>query len=120
MLFNQILKEDESIGIEPDSKDAKFVMNLIEGQPDECPDEKRFLFDIVSNSRNSIDVDKFDYILRDCRCINVPSYQSFNLSLLTDHMLPIDGELCFPSNYSMEICKLFKSRWNLHKDCYNH
>ena len=90
MLFNEILKENPELGIEPDSDDATFIMNLIEGQPENCPNEKRFLFDIVSNSRNSIDVDKIDYILRDTRCINVPSYQSFNRALLTDYMLPID------------------------------
>lgn len=90
MLFDEILKENPDIGIKPDSEDAKFIMNLIEGTPDKCPNEKKYLFDIVSNSRNSIDVDKIDYILRDTRCINVPSYQSFNRALLTDFMLPID------------------------------
>lgn len=29
------------------------------------PAEKRFLFDIVANKRNGIDVDKLDYFLRD-------------------------------------------------------
>jgi deoxynucleoside triphosphate triphosphohydrolase SAMHD1 len=90
MLFNEILKENPALGIEPDSVDAKFIMNLIEGKPESCPNEKRYLFDIVSNSLNSIDVDKIDYILRDTRCINVPSYQSFNRALITDYMLPID------------------------------
>ncbi len=35
-------------------------------------------------------------------------------------MKVIDGEICYPDNYSMEIHKLFKSRYNLHYDCYNH
>lgn len=33
--------------------------------------DKRFLFDIVANGRNSIDVDKFDYLARDSYYCNV-------------------------------------------------
>ena len=35
-------------------------------------------------------------------------------------MMIFDDEICYPEKYSLEICKLFKSRWNLHRDCYNH
>jgi HD superfamily phosphohydrolase len=35
-------------------------------------DDKMFLFDIVANQRNSIDVDKFDYIARDSHYLGVP------------------------------------------------
>lgn len=33
--------------------------------------DKRFLFDIVANGRNSIDVDKYDYLARDSHYCNV-------------------------------------------------
>ena len=62
MLFDAILDENPDIIIKKGSKEAKFIRCLIEGKPEECPEEKRFLFDIVNNSRNSVDVDKIDYI----------------------------------------------------------
>lgn len=44
----------------------------LEGRP------KRFLYDIVANSRNSIDVDKFDYICRDCHHAGVKASCDFS------------------------------------------
>jgi len=89
MLFESILetleKQPNGYIIKKGSKDSKFIQCLIEGKVEECPDEKSFLFDIVSNSRNSIDVDKIDYIQRDCRCMNVP-YMSFNHQFLIKEM----------------------------------
>jgi hypothetical protein len=57
-----MLKENPEIVIKSGSSEAEFVHALIEGEPERCRNEKQFLFDIVSNSRNSIDVDKLDYI----------------------------------------------------------
>lgn len=63
-----------------DDIDMKRVQDLIMGS---CPDhqapsnaalpvnDKRFLFDIVANGRNSIDVDKYDYLARDSHYCNV-------------------------------------------------
>jgi len=67
MLFDAMLEEYPHIIIKKNSAEAKFVQCLIEGDHAACPNEKKFLFDIISNSRNSIDVDKLDYIQRDCR-----------------------------------------------------
>lgn len=119
MLFDWMLSENPSIIIKKDSSEAKFIRCLIEGNYLECPNERRFLFDIVNNERNSIDVDKIDYIQRDCRCMNVP-YISFNNQFLIKEMRVYDNEICYPEKYSMEVSKLFKSRYNLHHDCYNH
>jgi len=64
MLFEAMLRETPEIPIKSGSQDAAFIQCLIEGHwaDPRMKMEKRFLFDIVSNSRNSIDVDKIDYI----------------------------------------------------------
>lgn len=41
---------------------------------------KTFLYDIVANKRNGIDVDKFDYFARDCHVLGLT--KSFDASRL--------------------------------------
>lgn len=56
------------------SDDVHFIQELILGDKAEAPagfewvgrGNKSFLYDIVANKRNGIDVDKFDYFARDC------------------------------------------------------
>ena len=60
-------------------EDVHFIKELILGDEDESPvgfqwkgrGEKTFLYDIVANKRNGIDVDKFDYFARDCHVLNI-------------------------------------------------
>ena len=40
--------------------------------------EKAFLFDIVANMRNSVDVDKFDYLSRDCKYVGMKYSYDFS------------------------------------------
>ena len=40
-------------------------LEYIEAVRERLGDEKQFMLDIVSNAKTSIDVDKFDYLLRD-------------------------------------------------------
>ena len=37
------------------------------------PESKSFLYEIVANKRNGIDVDKWDYFARDCHCLGIPN-----------------------------------------------
>ena len=55
MMFDDLILKND-INISP--KDADFVKALIAGEPTRVPNEKSFLFDIVANKRNGIDVDK--------------------------------------------------------------
>lgn len=38
------------------------------------------MYEVVSNSRNSVDVDKFDYLARDCYCCGLKSTYDFTRS----------------------------------------
>lgn len=55
--------------------------------------EKKFLYDIVANGRNGIDVDKFDYIVRDSRACGLGC--SFQFERLLQTMRVMDDEICY-------------------------
>ncbi|XP_057830386.1 uncharacterized protein LOC131041362 isoform X2 [Cryptomeria japonica] len=80
--------------------------------------EKQFLFDIVANGRNSIDVDKFDYIERDCRGCGLRS--SFQFDRLMESMRVMGGEICYRAKEYLNVHKLFETRADLFRGVYLH
>jgi hypothetical protein len=58
-----------------EKEEVEFIGDLIMGGgPSKAKQGKcAFLFDIVSNSRNSVDVDKFDYLQRDAYNVGIKS-----------------------------------------------
>uniref|UniRef100_A0A5B6ZAA4 HD-associated domain-containing protein n=2 Tax=Davidia involucrata TaxID=16924 RepID=A0A5B6ZAA4_DAVIN len=80
--------------------------------------EKRFLYDIVANGRNGIDVDKFDYIVRDSRACALGC--NFEFQRLLETMRVIDDEICYRAKEYLTIHKLFLSRADLHRTVYMH
>ncbi|WOL18455.1 deoxynucleoside triphosphate triphosphohydrolase [Canna indica] len=80
--------------------------------------EKQFLYDIVANGRNGIDVDKFDYISRDCRACGLGC--NFQFQRLFEGMRVIDDEICYPAKEYLTIHKLFSTRADLHRTVYTH
>lgn len=67
-MSNQILEYmvDDN-GLDYDADEISFMQDLIKGVPsnETQRDTRGFLFEIVANKRNAIDVDKFDYLKRD-------------------------------------------------------
>jgi len=53
------------------------------------------MFDIINNKRNSIDVDKFDYIMRDTQMMNL-STGSFDYQILLKDARVIDNQIVYP------------------------
>ncbi|XP_022928109.1 deoxynucleoside triphosphate triphosphohydrolase SAMHD1 homolog [Cucurbita moschata] len=80
--------------------------------------EKGFLYDIVANGRNGIDVDKFDYIVRDCRACGLGC--NFPFQRLMETMRVIDDEICYKAKDYLTIHKLFSTRADLYRTVYMH
>ncbi|KAJ6988950.1 hypothetical protein NC653_021754 [Populus alba x Populus x berolinensis] len=80
--------------------------------------EKHFLYDIVANGQNGIDVDKFDYIVRDSRACGLGC--SFQIERLMDSMRVMGDEICYRDKDYLTIFKLFSSRADLHRTVYTH
>ncbi|TFY67525.1 hypothetical protein EVJ58_g1575 [Rhodofomes roseus] len=80
--------------------------------------EKPFLFEIVANKRNGLDVDKFDYIARDTHAIDM----KVNLSLtrLIHSARVIKDEICYHIKDANQIYELCHTRFSLHKRVYSH
>ncbi len=55
-----------------------------------------WIFDIVANKRNSIDVDKFDYIARDSHFLGLKDTY-FDYRGIIKESRVINDEICFPA-----------------------
>jgi len=76
------------------------------------------MYEIVANCRNSVDVDKFDYLARDC--YNVGNVPQFDTSRLMTFSRVIDNEICYHEKEDYNIYKLFETRYSLFKTVYSH
>ncbi|KAE8697456.1 HD domain-containing metal-dependent phosphohydrolase family protein isoform 2 [Hibiscus syriacus] len=80
--------------------------------------DKQFLYDIVANGRNGIDVDKFDYIVRDSRACGLGC--SFDFHRLMETMRVLGDEVCYRAKDYLSIHKLYATRAELHRTVYTH
>ncbi|KAF8921175.1 hypothetical protein CPB85DRAFT_309981 [Mucidula mucida] len=99
--------------------DKNFIKDLIAGERRYCdPSEKQFLFDIVANKRNGLDVDRFDYFVRDSHMIGEPI--KINLHRLLNSARVINEEICYDIKDVNNIYELYGTRFRLFKQIYNH
>ena len=105
MMFEDLINSN---GInDVSTSDISFIKQLIVGSTNPY-NERAFLFDIVANKRNSIDVDKFDYLARDC--LNVGIKNSYDSSRLMKFCRVIDNQICYNKNDAFNVYHLFQTR----------
>jgi len=132
---NQMLEYFEMEGIK--EKDLTFIKELILGHP--LPGNasfvgrdmnKYFLYQIISNDETKIDVDKFDYLLRDCKQLNVSTAFDFQRVIDNTFVFPvtevINGEtvtkkkIAYRKKIRSTLEDLFVGRYNMHQKAYQH
>ncbi|CAK7329305.1 unnamed protein product [Dovyalis caffra] len=108
--------------IDIDSEMMRKVKEMILASSGSAPkhdvSEKRFLYDIVANGRNGIDVDKFDYIVRDSRACGLGC--SFEFQRLMETMRVMGDEICYRAKEHRTVHKLFATRADLYRTVYVH
>jgi HD superfamily phosphohydrolase len=109
--------------IDIDREDVRFIKSLIAGEPytsvkNERDDGRMWMYDIVANKRNSIDVDKWDYLARDCYNLGIKS--SYDHSRLMTYSKVIENEICYHAKEAYNIYEMFHTRYSLFKQVYSH
>lgn len=92
------------------------IFDIIDGKAN---DDKQWIYSIVNNKKSSVDVEKFDYILRDAYNIGIKSI-FFDAERLINTSRIIDGKLAFHSKNDTNLDGLFQSRYKLFKEVYYH
>lgn len=77
-----------------------------------------FLFEIIANPYNGIDVDKFDYLKRDPYNLGLDYH--FNSERLLEEARVINNHICFPEKLGNNILHLFSVRYNFLREVCNH
>ena len=114
-LLNYII---DTYKIDINELERKQIFNMINPDDNCLKDNRSFLYKIVNNKINGIDVDKFDYIKRDSFFLGMSF--GFDSSRIIKQSRVIDGELCFLDKTFYDIQELFEVRDKLHRRVYQH
>ncbi|XP_029912103.1 deoxynucleoside triphosphate triphosphohydrolase SAMHD1-like isoform X2 [Myripristis murdjan] len=120
---NELKKEMEKYKLD---KDLEFIKQLIDGRPDGenqgRGEVKYFLYEIVANKTNGIDVDKWDYLARDCHHLGIPMTFDYRRLLMFTRVCEVDGlrHICIRDKEAANLYDMFYRRFSLHQRAYQH
>lgn len=84
--------------------------------------EMHWQYQIVANKMCQVDVDKLDYIRRDCYHLGIKISDTFSRLVSKVRVVTATGHqiLAWPKKLQFNIFNLFATRYRLHKQVYNH
>ena len=115
-IIKYLIDENNIEGIDNDM--LKMINSLIDGN-NLHNTEYNWIYQIVANKENSIDVDKFDYIQRDIYHSGVKTLSVDYTRIFKDINI-INDNICFSEKTDMSLHSLFQARYCLHHKIYNH
>jgi len=93
---------------------VNFICDLIENPKP----QQHWYCNLINNPKSEIDLDKMDYLLRDCRACGLTMV--FDPMRIIRNSLVIDNEWCFCDRIQDEIISLFQIRNRMYRDIYLH
>jgi HD superfamily phosphohydrolase len=119
-MSNKLLKMlVEQNDLKYSDKEVKLIQDMIVGNvpSDYKRSGRSFLFEIVANKTNGVDVDKFDYLERDAHATSMPEAR-FTRLILASRVT--DGHVTFRYKEGFSILELFQRRFAMFKTVYCH
>ncbi|XP_042872916.1 deoxynucleoside triphosphate triphosphohydrolase SAMHD1-like [Penaeus japonicus] len=135
-MFDYLIKsnnlEDEFRRYKLDDRDITFIKEMIQ-RPRETSNgdwpykgrsrDKAFLYEIVANKRSGIDVDKWDYILRDGHTLGIKVTFDYHRLVNFSRIIDVEGEgpqICMRDKECDNLYDMFHARRILHRTAYQH
>ena len=112
-IIELIIRNDESLNCIHDDE-IKFIQTLI----NPTKSHVGFIYQIISNTLNGLDVDKFDYLTRDIYMIGFQA--KIDCGRLIKHIKIIDNNIIYPEQATDDIINIFYTRYRLHNNVYCH
>ncbi|ROI52194.1 Deoxynucleoside triphosphate triphosphohydrolase SAMHD1 [Anabarilius grahami] len=126
---NGLDKEMEQYGLNLD-EDILFIEELIKGYKTSDnqwsmkgrTEDKSFLYEIVANKLNGIDVDKWDYFARDCHHLGIPKGFDHQRLLKSARVCKVvqRNHICFRDKVADNVYDMFHTRYTLHRQALQH
>lgn len=113
-IVERIVKESSILSKFMTHNDIRFIQSLI----DPNPQQTGFIYQIISNNLNGLDVDKYDYLNRDA--LHTGFKISFDYSRLIDGAVVVDDMIAYPEQAKHDIYNLFLARHSNHCTIYTH
>ena len=81
----------------------------------------KWIFQIISNPLNSIDVDKFDYLTRDTKAVGLKIGFDYSRIINDARVITHNGKqnICYSAQCNEDIYHMFFLRYRLHRQIYN-
>ena len=80
-------------------------------------DKPLWVYEVIANKKNSIDVDKFDYLSRDAYHLGLKGYD-FQWDQLMADCRVIDNSICFDIKTNQFVYDLYNVRYRMFRNIY--